>query len=337
MHASPHSSSATVQLSLAKVTLTLLMGTLVASIGGCLANEPGKAGVAHPELANVVIEAPATSATEAQNFPGVHNVVTYLPDLVCGGVPEGDEGFATLQRMGIKTIISVDGATPDLKLAQAHGLRYVHLPIGYDTVTTERQTQLAQAISNVEGPIYVHCHHGKHRSGAGLGTALVRSGRLSVDAVCERMGVSGTSKSYAGLWKSVREAEPLSKEQLKADPASFPSITKVTGMVAIMAEVDSVIDLVRQAHEAKWQAPDDHPDLVAEKETRRLANLFAALQKEPESLKHPAQYQEYLDHSIEVSAQLDEAVRSGNAIQAAQMLATLEVSCKTCHREYRNK
>ena len=317
----------------------LLTAGLLATFAGCLANQDraSESGASHPAISDVVLVAPPTSAKEALNLPGVHNIVTYAPDLVCGGVPEGDEGFETLQKMGIKTIISVDGATPDLKRAKAHGLRYVHLPIGYDTVTTERQQQLAQAISNVEGPIFMHCHHGKHRSGAGLGTALVRAGRMSVEEVSERMHVSGTSKSYEGLWQSVREAQPMSKDELQADPASFPSITQVTGMVATMAEIDQVIDLVRQAHEAKWQAPDDHPDLVAEKETRRLADLFARLRDDADSKKRPDEYQQILDHSIEVSGQLDQAVRQGQAIQAAQLLATPETSCKTCHKSFRNK
>ena len=312
------------------------MGALLAVMGGCLASHENVA-TASSSVSDVVIVAPATSRQTPSNLPGVHNIVTYAPDLVCGGVPEGAEGFATLQAMGIKTVISVDGATPGIKNAEAHGLRYVHLPIGYDTVTVERQQQLAQAISNLPGPIFVHCHHGKHRSGAGLGTALVRSGRLTVDEVSDRMHVSGTAASYEGLWQSVREATPMSAAELKADPASFPSITKVTGLVATMAELDMVIDLVRQAHVANWRAPDDHPDLVAEKETRRLATLFAGLRKDSESLQHPKEYQQMLDNSIAVSEQLDQAVRNGKGIQAAQLLSTLQTSCKTCHRSYRNK
>ena len=316
--------------------ITLLQVTLLATLSSCLANG-GNSTTPQPGVHNVVIETPSTAALTPANLPGVHNVVNYTEGLLCGGVPEGQAGFATLAKLGIKTIISVDGATPDLKHAEANGLRYVHLPIGYDTVTIERQQQLAQAISNLEGPIYMHCHHGKHRSGAGLATALVRAGRLSVAEVSERMHVSGTASTYEGLWQAVREAQPMTAQELQADPASFPSITQVTGMVATMAEIDMVIDLVRQAHDAQWRAPDDHPDLVAEKETRRLAKLFASLRDEPESLKHPAQYQHYLGHSIDVSEQLDQAVRQGNAIQAAQLLSTLEVSCKTCHHTYRNK
>jgi hypothetical protein len=32
----------------------------------------------------------------------------------------------------VKTIVSVDGGKPDVETARKHGIRYVHLPIGYD-------------------------------------------------------------------------------------------------------------------------------------------------------------------------------------------------------------
>ncbi|MGK0156202.1 MAG: protein tyrosine phosphatase (PTP) superfamily phosphohydrolase (DUF442 family) [Neolewinella sp.] len=327
MHASPRRMSFAMQLP----TFALLAVT-----SGCLSND-GHSATQQPDVSHVIIEAPKVTNQKPVHLFGVHNVVTYAQDLVCGGVPEGAEGFATLKAMGIKTVISVDGATPDLDNAKANGLRYVHLPIGYDTVIVARQQELARAIMNVERPIYVHCHHGKHRSGAGLGTAMIRAGLMTVDEVSNRMRVSGTSKNYAGLWQSVREARPMAPELLIADPDSFPSITQVTGMVAMMAELDEVLDLVRQSHKANWQAPSDHPDLVAEKETRRLRDLFRRLRDEPESQKLPDGYQQMLGHTIDLTDKLDRAVRNGDAAHAAQLLDKVGKDCKSCHREYRNK
>ena len=45
-----------------------------------------------------------------QHLPGLHNVVTYDQDVVCGGVPEGEEGLRTLRAMGIKTIVQATAA-----------------------------------------------------------------------------------------------------------------------------------------------------------------------------------------------------------------------------------
>jgi cytochrome c556 len=204
-------------------------------------------------------------------------------------------------------------------------------------VTPERQQQLAQALANCDGPIYVHCHHGKHRSAAALGTALVRTGALTPAAAQERMKVSGTAKEYTGLWAAVADAKPMDAAALRADPKSLPSVMKVTGLVATMAEIDMVIDLVKQAKDAGWKAPADHPDLVATKETARLATLFAGLTKDAESNAFPADYQDKLQRSIAASAALDAAVRGNDAANAEKRLTELTKGCKECHVAYRDK
>ena len=61
---------------------------------------------------------PEPAAVAAVELPGLHNVVTYAPDMIGGGQPEGVEGLETLARMGVKTIISVDG--PDRSVEGWH-------------------------------------------------------------------------------------------------------------------------------------------------------------------------------------------------------------------------
>lgn len=301
----------------------------IATTTACRAPQPG------PTTAK--IDPPSIEARKPEHYAGLHNVVTYHPGLYTGGVPEGGEGLRSLKAMGIKTIVSVDGATPDVAGAEALGMRYVHLPISYDTVPEERQLQLVQALSSCEAPIYVHCHHGKHRSAAALGSALVACGLLTPEAAHERMQVSGTSKDYKGLWKAVAEAKAIPAEQRKVDPATLPKVTKVSGMVATMAEIDLVIDLVKATHQAGWKPPANHPDLVPVKETARLAKLYRDLRDDPESRKLPDDYQRLLQKSIEATAALDAAVRRNDAAAAEQHLNTVTKGCKECHVIYRDQ
>ncbi len=282
------------------------------------------------------IAAPPTSADKSVSLPGLHNVVTYAPEIVCGGVPEGEEGLHTLAAMGIKTIISVDGATPDVDGAERLGMRYVHLPISYDTVPEKRQQELAQALVSLPGPVYMHCHHGQHRSAAALGSAVVLAGRLTPERALERMAVSGTAKEYTGLWKAVREARPLDASQLHADPSSFPKISQVRGMVATMSEIDLAFDLVKQAKKAGWKAPKDHPDLFAPKETKRLALLFANLQSDADSKQLPTDYQTRLQHAIETTKALDTAVQANDLVTASELMEQIGKGCKQCHQTYRD-
>ncbi len=113
----------------------------------------------------------ALVADKPSEYKGLHNVVSYAPGFMSGSAPEGDEGFETLRQMGVRTIVSVDGAEPDVKLAKAHGLRYIHLPIGYNGMDHTRTLEIAKAVKQAEadGPVYIHCHHGMHRSAGAAG------------------------------------------------------------------------------------------------------------------------------------------------------------------------
>src|SRR3984893_602801 len=85
--------------------------------------------------------------------PGLHNVFRLTDKLYSGSSREGREGFASLVQLGIQTVISVDGARPDVETAHKFGLRYVHLPIGYDGVPPEQGLRIAKAVRDLPGPV----------------------------------------------------------------------------------------------------------------------------------------------------------------------------------------
>ena len=66
--------------------------------------------------------------------PGIENAFRLSPRLYSGGEPQGEGAFKALKALGVKTIISVDGARPDVETARKFGIRYVHLPVGYHGV-----------------------------------------------------------------------------------------------------------------------------------------------------------------------------------------------------------
>jgi hypothetical protein len=56
---------------------------------------------------------PATLEAE-----GIHNLFRVTANLYSGSGPEGEKAFAALAKLGVKTVISVDGAKPDLENAK---------------------------------------------------------------------------------------------------------------------------------------------------------------------------------------------------------------------------
>lgn len=295
--------------------------------------------------ASVTITRPDLKATKPVEHPGIHQLVAYAPGIYSGAAPEGAVAFESLRAMGFKTIISVDGAQPEVEAAAARGLRYVHLPIQYSGISEERSLEIARAVRDLPGPIYIHCHHGKHRSAAAAGVAAVSLGFCTPQAAIERMRVSGTGANYTGLFAVVRESTPVSKRLLDTASADFPSSSKPKDIVQAMVEIDLISEHLRDIEKAGWQTPADHPDLVPAAEVGRLADLFRDLLKDPSTTSRDAEYTKLMNASHAASAKLEELVTNltkGQAPDQSQREALskqakiLAASCKDCHIKYRD-
>ena len=103
---------------------------------------PAPAPVAAKPAAPVA--AGASAADEAAS-KAVRNYKRLSPNIARGAVPEGDAAFAALAAAGIKSIVTVDGAAPDVEGAKRHGIRYVHVPIGYDGISESVSLELANS------------------------------------------------------------------------------------------------------------------------------------------------------------------------------------------------
>lgn len=279
---------------------------------------------------------PALEAAAPVDLPGLHNVVAYTPQLYSGSQPEGP-GLETLAAMGFRTIISVDGAQPAVEQAEALGLRYVHLPIGYDGIDAARKLELARAARDLPGPIYVHCHHGKHRS-AGAAAAITRAlGQLDASTAVARMQVSGTAPDYRGLYACATDTALATPAALDAAPNAFPSRYKTTGIVQIMVDVDFALDNVKAIEKSAWSVPAEHPDLVPAAEVGRIAHYLRELEDDGEVQGQPAEFLTFLRSSREAAEQLEKSLleRAAGADLSADM-KRLTSSCKACHAKFRD-
>lgn len=322
------------------------MVVLITIFAAC--NTPQAAESKAPEASPVVaksapnpspsIPLPAPTAPTPQNFAGIHNVVAFAAGVLSGSAPDDDSAFDTLAAMGIRTIISVDGAQPEVESAARRGIRYVHLPIGYNGMDRERTLEIARAIKELPGPIYIHCHHGKHRSAAAAGAALVALGETNPARATERMKVSGTSPSYPGLYQCVATAAVATDAELKSASAAFPQRWQTTGLVKSMVEIDEVFDRLKLIESSGWRVPPQHPDLVPAAEAGRLADLFRNLQDDDRCRTKPTQFMDAISGSAIVAAQLEQSLIAGNSPtrELTERFATLSQSCKDCHKQFRD-
>jgi len=287
--------------------------------------------------------------TPAQDMAGedhhaagsLHNVRT-LPGsegrLISGSSPDDDAAFDELSRRGVRTIISVDSGRPRLELAHARGMRYVHIPVGYNGITREQQLDLARAARDLPGQIYIHCHHGKHRGPAAGALAGVALGWTTRDDALTFMEEAGTAHSYAGLWSCVREARELSPVVIDAARGEFPEVAPVPGFTRAMVEMDEVFAHLRVIDAAGWRTPAEHPDLVPAAEAGRLADLFRACIEQGHAGDRDEDFARAMLRSLEASRSLErEIVSKGGAAALRSMLGEIGASCKDCHVKHRDR
>ncbi|MFN0136929.1 MAG: hypothetical protein ACKVS9_12535 [Phycisphaerae bacterium] len=314
-----------------------ILATLLASISFVGCGDRATTSSKVPAPFALPDDAPRLADELPIEYPGLKNVVAYDRAVFSGSLPDGDAGFDSLRRLGVRTIISVDGALPNLEPARARGMRYVHLPIGYDRVPAERTLELARAIRDLPQPIYFHCHHGKHRSAAAAGAALVTLGSCSPESAVSRMRVSGTSASYRGLYASVSTASVVSSARISAVDGSFPEVTPPIGLVRAMSELERIDEHVSAIQKAGWKVPEDHPDLVPAAEAGRMADIYRNLLADTRTLSQASGFVELM-HSAHAAAQaLEDALIAGESpTELTRHYESMKSDCRACHTQFRD-
>jgi protein tyrosine phosphatase (PTP) superfamily phosphohydrolase (DUF442 family) len=288
---------------------------------------------------------PTKVAVDPASRPFQPIVDPYLPNahqvtekVIAGAQPEGEEGFERLRQLGVKTIISVDGAAPDLEAAKKRGMRYVHLPIEYSGVTEEQGKAIAKAIGELPGPIYLHCHHGMHRSAAAVAVACVMNGSLPADRSESVLKTFGTGANYKGLWKAAKEAKLLEPGALRNLDVTFVEKAKIPALADAMVAIDGPWDRLKELQKSGWKAPQEDPDVDASHQAVILQEHLREASRLPAVKERSEDFRKLLGESEVAAGSLAESVRAKpvNEVAADGAFKRLGASCAACHKSYRD-
>ncbi len=268
----------------------------------------------------------------------LHNGHRVTDKVFSGAQPQGDASFKALFDLGVRTIISVDGAKPDVEAARKYGIRYVHLPIGYDGVEPSQGKVIAKALDELPGPIYVHCHHGKHRSAAAVAVACIYNGTLAPSRSEEVLKTFGTGLNYTGLWKAARQARPLPPNILRELKVDFPETAKIGELAESMVQIERHFDHVKLIQRAGWTVPAAHPDLDGAHEMLVLQEHLTESARLPSATTRPAKFQAMLGESRQAAQALAAILRTQPIKNAAadRAFSRAGASCTSCHQAYRD-
>jgi protein tyrosine phosphatase (PTP) superfamily phosphohydrolase (DUF442 family) len=271
---------------------------------------------------------------------GLPNAIRVHEKVISGGEPAGEHAFNDLKKLGVRTIISVDGARPNVEIARRLGIRYVHLPHGYNGISDERAKELALAVRTLPGPIYIHCHHGRHRSPAASAVACVASGLIDKAVATTILTVAGTNPNYVGLFASVEKSRKLSDSEWATISSDFPESTKLPPLAEAMVALDHTFEslnkgLVDGPHSVPSSSPSEliHQSLLLNEHFAEMLRL--------DHVTHESQkFRELLIESEAISRNLLQTMEawkenpSKNDLLASAnpMMNAIATRCTQCHQ-----
>lgn len=264
-------------------------------------------------------------------YPDLHNLLKITDTIYSGAEPHTEAAFAQLQQLGVTTVVSVDGAKPDSELAAKYGLRYVHLPFGYDGIPAEVRAGLTRVMRESTQPVYIHCHHGKHRGPAAVAIACIASGTATGPEALEILKVAGTGENYRGLWRDVEQFTPLGPD---VELPELVSVATVDSLVSAMAQIGRANDHLKILSTHMWQTPADHPDLVPVTEALVLAEGFREGVRLLDA-ERSTEFVDWLKESERLSAELAQTLKDSAAVEEVPW-KRLQTLCKDCHLKYRD-
>lgn len=316
----------------------LFVGVLTSSIC-CLS------GVAAGDGPNVDV----ASLPRRVASPHLPNLVQIHPRVYVGGSPVGQQAADELKRLGVKTIISVDSAKPDLQVSAGAEARYVHLPIGYDSVTDQRAIELAKAIREQGGNIYLHCHHGHHRAPAAAAVACVTAGMISPEQAQEMLAVAGTAARYRGLYRSVENARAIDPQVIAGHQVEFREYAQVAPLAHAMVEIDHALEVVStriaeprgtaSSIAANLVTDPAHQALLLEERFTELIRMQDLQGIASADNDHAHDFMGLLEESQAQAAHLRSMVKDParfSSGESAAALRQLRESCTKCHARFRN-
>ncbi|MDB5106246.1 MAG: hypothetical protein JWP91_3935 [Fibrobacteres bacterium] len=245
-------------------------------------------------------------------------------NLYRGAAPETVQEFAFLKEIGVKTIISVDRAKPNFKVADSLGMRYIQIPIGYDKVPREKAMDFLKAIqlSQFKPPFFLHCHAGKFRGGAMAAVYRMTVDKWPMDsAYTEFINLAGSDK-YKGLNSSVKAFKPPTAGEIAAWNYDPDKPLPAAPLAERMSDIDRLWDDLKKF--GRDSLEQGGTALALEEQFLEI-NRIKACEKCDE-----ATYKEM----VEVSYRFQEMRKSG--AYPKEKMDAVQQACDRCHEKIRN-
>lgn len=137
-------------------------------------------------------------------LPGLRNMGRVSSVIYRGAQPE-PEGYATLKKMGVRTVISIRKQS-EKKEIEAAGMESVEIPVNpFGPLESDTIKKIIAVMTDPSRqPVFLHCRRGKDRTGALIAAYRIEIDGWSLEEAEAEMKAFGFSRLYYNLKKALR-------------------------------------------------------------------------------------------------------------------------------------
>jgi len=152
-------------------------------------------------------------ALQATSPPGIPRFVQVEPGFARGGKPN-EEGIRALAERGYRTVVNLRHDDVERERVRAAGMEYVEIPMkcgpfGAPTPSdTQARAFLAAASDTARRPVFVHCHHGRDRTGVMVALYRVARNGWTAERAIAEMKERGIRPQYRAYRRYIRTLDP---------------------------------------------------------------------------------------------------------------------------------
>ena len=145
------------------------------------------------------------SSEHLYNLPGLGNVGKVAPGIYRGEQP-GAAGYATLKRLGVRTVIDLRTSESEKTQVEAAGMKAIAVPIEMTRKgLKEKVDQVVTLMADpANQPVYVHCRHGQDRTGIVVAAYRMTQDNWSLKDAEAEMQAFGFNDVWVNFKKFIR-------------------------------------------------------------------------------------------------------------------------------------
>jgi hypothetical protein len=299
---------------------------------------PCAAGAADPVEA-AVAQARATDDWETTaplrlEIPGVTRA-WQLNDLILAGDATPDAAaLEDLRNLGVRTVISIDQAPPDVFLVAGKGLESIHSPIRFGQPDPGELMTVLSAMAATTGPYYFH-GGGNDSRGLWVGAmATAWNERRAGTRAVRLLHAMDFPADLSAYWlAAVDDAFDLGQDRVRAIPADFHARRQPAPARVWMHQALRSFVVLREAEEAGWVSAPSHGRTTPDFEAEALADTlerWVALQ----GSEHPG-WVPGIEAAAARARALAGALRERDPAAVADAWSGLRSACMECHNAHR--